>query len=685
MEIATMKQTPVTALKGVGAEREKLLQKRNIYNIYDLLYSFPREYENRGNVKTISQLEDGETVAVHAMIASKASQRRIRANLSVCKFAIKDTTGNATIVFYNQPFLKNTFHFGQWYYFYGKVTRNFGVIELQTPTYDKEKQGVVPVYHLTQGLSQNILRKTIQAAFDMVGEIPDYLPTWLREEYGLCSLQEALYMVHFPQDEAQAAKARKRLVFDELFLLQLSLFRVRNCMKQEVKGFTFAKVPELQTFIDGLPFALTQAQKSVLHEIEEDMESPRVMNRLVQGDVGSGKTIVALLAMLKAVKSGYQAAYMAPTEILAEQHFRNINGFLEATGVRTAILKGSQNRAQREEALQQIADGQVDIVIGTHALIQESVKFSKLGLVITDEQHRFGVRQREILAGKAEGVPDVLVMTATPIPRTLGLILYGDLDISVIDTMPQGRLPIKTYVVGESMRERISKFILKQVEEDHQVYIVCPAIEEKEEQEGLPEMDALKKAEEYYKEVTDCANGVFRHVEVGLIHGKMKRSEQEATMSRFASGEIKILIATTVIEVGVDVPNATLMVVENAERFGLAQLHQLRGRVGRGKDQSFCVLFCQSRSDVSRERMQVMASTTDGFVIAQKDLEIRGPGEFFGTRQHGLPTLRIANLYQDTDILRLAQKAAGLFMEGVFRLSDAEEKAVNALTMDIIL
>ena len=415
------------------------------------------------------------------------------------------------------------------------------------------------------------------------------------------------------------------------------------------------------------------------------MESPKVMNRLVQGDVGSGKTIVALLAMLKAVRSGYQTAYMAPTEILAEQHFRNINGFLEGTGVRTALLKGSQGKQQREQVLQQIVSGQADIVIGTHALIQETVQFHNLGLVVTDEQHRFGVRQREVLSEKSSGVPDVLVMTATPIPRTLGLILYGDLDISVIDTMPRGRLPIKTYVVGESMRERISKFILKQVEEGHQVYIVCPAIEEKEETADMPELQELKKAEEYYKEVTNGVSGIFRHVEVGLIHGKMKRAEQEATMARFSAGEVKILIATTVIEVGVDVPNATLMVVENAERFGLAQLHQLRGRVGRGTAQSFCVLFCQSNSDVSRERMQVMAETTDGFVIAQKDLEIRGPGEFFGTRQHGLPVLKIANLYQDTDLLRMAQKCAGAFMQGGFLLSEPEKSAINSMIFDIIL
>ncbi len=685
MEIANLKQMPVTAIKGVGAEREKLLQKLNVNSVYDLLYVFPREYENRGNQKTISELEDDETVTVHAMIGSRPVERRIRSNLSVCKFAIKDATGNASIVFYNQPFLKNTFRFGQWYYFYGKVSKNFGVTELQSPTYAKEAQGIVPIYPLTQGLSQNVLRKTIQTAFLQAGEVSDYLPAWILEEYGLCPLSEALYTIHFPTDEQQVAKARTRLVFDELFLLQLSLFQVRNRLKEEVQGFAFQKVPELQQFIEGLPFSLTEAQRQVLREIEADMESTKVMNRLVQGDVGSGKTIVALLAMLKAVRSGYQAAYMAPTEILAEQHFRNINGFLEGTGVRTAILKGSQSRVQREAVLTQIADGEADIIIGTHALIQESVAFSKLGLVITDEQHRFGVRQREILSEKSQGVPDVLVMTATPIPRTLGLILYGDLDISVIDTMPRGRLPIKTYVVGESMRARITKFILKQVEEGHQAYIVCPAIEEKEENAGMPELQQLKKAEEYYKEVTDSLNGAFRHVEVGLIHGKMKRAEQETTMARFAAGEIKILIATTVIEVGVDVPNATLMVVENAERFGLAQLHQLRGRVGRGKDQSFCVLFCQSNSDVSRERMQVMAGTTDGFVIAQKDLEIRGPGEFFGTRQHGLPVLKIANLYQDTQILRLAQKAAGQFLQGGFRLSGVEKNVINGLISDIVL
>lgn len=679
MDIMECKELPVTAVKGVGAERAKLLSKLGIESVYDLLYFFPREYEDRSKGKHIAELEDGDIVTLYAMVATKAVEKRIRPGFSLCKFGIKDQTGNASIVFYNQPFIKNTLKLGQWYYFYGKVTKNFGMAEMQTPTYDKEAQGLVPLYALTKGLSQNILRHCIKEALHMVTGLQEYLPEWLRAEYGLCDIQSAIQGIHFPETAEETMLARKRLIFEELLILQLSLFQMRNQMKEEVNGFAFQKVPELEALIQSLPFALTEDQKEVFREIETDMESSRVMNRLVQGDVGSGKTIVAVLAMVKAVKSGYQAAYMAPTEILAEQHLRNISVFLTDTGIRVRLLKGGQTKKQREEILEEIREGEADIVVGTHALIQSQVAFRNLGLVITDEQHRFGVRQRAMLADKAQGVPDVLVMTATPIPRTLALILYGDLDISVIRSMPKGRVPIQTYVVEESMRQRIHSFIRKQVQEGRQVYIVCPAIEEKEEITSQ-ELLELKKAEEYYREIT---TRIFPDIPAGLVHGKLRNTEKEAAMRAFSAGETKILVATTVIEVGVDVPNASLIVIENAERFGLAQLHQLRGRVGRGAYQSYCVLFNQSKSQVSKERMKVMAETADGFVIAQKDLEIRGPGEFFGTRQHGLPILRIANLYEDTDVLKDAQKAAGYLLENEYKLNEQEKNGINRLIMGL--
>lgn len=683
MYIQDLKNVPVTEIKGIGEERGKILKNMGINSVFDLIYFFPREYEDRSVVKPISDIQDGETATIRAMVVSKCVEQRIRKNLALYKFSVKDTSGSAVITFYNQPFVKNILKPGAWYYFYGRIYKNFGKMEMQAPACDTENKCIVPVYSLTKGMTQNILRKIIKSALEYAVGIEDYMPSEVKEFYGLYDLKEAVRTMHFPDlDSEKLAMARKRLVFDEFFILQLSLFKVRNKLKQEENGFVFGPVPEIKCFIDSLPFELTEDQKNVFREIEEDMESNRVMNRLVQGDVGSGKTVVAVLAMFKAVRNGFQAAYMAPTEILAEQHFKTVSKFLKGFDINVVLLKGGQSKKQREQVLSLIENGEAQIIIGTHALIQEAVSFKSLGLVVTDEQHRFGVRQRAMLAEKSCGVPDVLVMTATPIPRTLAMILYGDLDISSIKTMPKGRIPIKTYAVDESFRERINNFVIKNASEGRQVYIVCPAIEENEENTVSFDGTDLKKAEEYYKEVSQ---GVFRGFRVGLIHGRMKNAEKEETMKRFSSGEIDILVTTTVIEVGVDVPNAALIVVENAERFGLAQLHQLRGRVGRGQWQSFCVLFNQSKSEVSRERMKVMTNTSDGFIIAQKDLEIRGPGEFFGTKQHGLPILKVANLYEDTIILKEAQKAAGYFLNYEYKMNEKEKNGINCLIMDIKL
>lgn len=688
MKYTELSNIPVGQVKNVGKTRMKVLAKKGIHNLLDLITEYPRAYEDRRKVKKMINLQDGDNVTVHGLITSRIIERRIRSNLYIYNTIIKDDTGSMNVVWFNQPYIRKSLKFGDMCYFYGKVTSNNGRCEMQNPVFEKMEEGkegsmigIFPIYSLVEGLTQNIMRKIMQSALDEIKVIDDYLSEDLKEKYNLCDLDYAIRGIHFPEDDEMAEKARKRLVFDELLILQLTLFKTRNYLEDEANGIQFEPSKDVNGFIESLPFDLTNAQRKAFNDIEKDMESPKIMNRLVQGDVGSGKTIVALLAMLKAVCSGYQAAYMVPTEILAEQHFSTITKMLDdcdfkymyegqLKDVNVVLLKGKQTKAQREIINNSISSGQADIIIGTHAVIQESVQYKKLGLVITDEQHRFGVRQRATLQEKSDGNPDVLVMTATPIPRTLGLILYGDLDITIIDEMPKGRIPIKTYVVDERMRTRIDNFIIKTVNNGGQVYIVCPAVEEGETLN-------IKSAKELYEEVID---DVFRDLDVGLIYGKLKSEDKDKVMRDFSEGRIDVLISTTVIEVGVDVPNATLMVIENAERFGLAQLHQLRGRVGRGQKQSHCILYNQGKSELSIERMKILASTNDGFVISEKDLELRGPGEFFGTRQHGIPTLKIANLYEDIDILKNVQKASGEILADDSDLSEMKNKELNKLT-----
>jgi ATP-dependent DNA helicase RecG len=646
---------PIKYLKGVGETRAALFQKLNIFNVEHVITHFPREYEDRSNLKPIAQLHDGEISAFEGMIASDIVVSRPRKGLTVQKLHIKDATGVITATWFNQSYLKNTFNVGEKYVFYGKIIRRYGSIQVQSPVYEKVLEGemkntcrIVPVYPSTARLTQNVIRSVIRNALELTADcMEEVLPRWIRNTYRLSEINYSVKNIHFPESEKDFENARYRLVFEELLLLQLGLMTIKNTMGDSKKGIIFKSTSEVKQFIKKLPFSLTGAQKKVLSEIESDMESPKVMNRLVQGDVGSGKTIVAVLALFKAVKSGYQGTLMVPTEILAEQHYRSVCELTADTGVRVTLLTGSQTKKQRSMIVEDIASGKVDIIIGTHALIEENIIFSNLGLVVTDEQHRFGVRQRAALSKKGEN-PDVLVMTATPIPRTLALVLYGDLDISIIDEMPPGRKPIETYAVNNSMRNRINVFIRKKVAEGRQVYIVCPLVEDSD---AIEAKSASKLAEK-------IANEDFRDLRVGLIHGKMKSKDKDNIMNAFVSGDIDILVSTTVIEVGVNVPNATLMVIENAERFGLAQLHQLRGRVGRGEHQSYCILYNESDSYIARERMKIMQKTNDGFIISEKDLELRGPGEFFGTRQHGLPDLKIANLYRDMEILKKAQQAA---------------------------
>ena len=496
----------------------------------------------------------------------------------------------------------------------------------------------------------------------MLKDIEDPLPESVLRKYRLADFGESIRHVHYPKDMESLEKARRRCVFQELLEFQLALLSMRK-QDNEAAGIMFNKSTLTDSFIKSLPFELTDAQHRVFNEIYTDMTLPKTMNRLVQGDVGSGKTVVAVLAMLVAAESGYQSAMMAPTEILAQQHFNTVSRLLEGFPFRVALLTGSTTAKNAKEILSGLANGDIHIIIGTHALIEERVQYHNLGLVITDEQHRFGVKQRALLSRKGNN-PDMLVMTATPIPRTLAMILYGDLDISIIDEMPPGRIKVKTYVVTEDYRERIDRFILKEVGEGRQVYIICPLVEDSE---MIDAYSAVKTAEEAAAKFKDCR--------VGIIHGKMKPAEKEEVMKSFAEGSIDILVSTTVVEVGVDVPNASLMVVENAERFGLAQLHQLRGRVGRGKNQSYCILFNQGSSEVSKERLEIMTKSTDGFYISEQDLKLRGPGEFFGTRQHGLPELKIANLYTDMNILKEAQECS----ERIYRYGYLEKEEYSRL------
>ena len=653
METTSILNKSIQCIKGVGEARARLLKKLGINTIEDMLYHFPRDYEDRASIKKIHELLDEQPACFKGIVVAKITETRPRKGLTIQSLLVKDETGTINLTWFNQSYLKNSFYPGQQYMFYGKPAKKYKQLEIQNPIYEKlednlkETGKIVPIYPTISDLSQKILRNTIKISLDMLdNQMKDYMPAKLKERYNLAEINYALKNIHFPFDKKSYEFARRRLVFEELLLLQIGLLSIKDKFCDNATGIKFKKVPEVHEFINRLPFSLTHAQVKVFDEIERDMESEKIMNRLVQGDVGSGKTIVAGLAMFKAVLSGYQAAMMAPTSILAEQHYNSFKQLFQEYGLKTILITGSLTQKQKKQTLEEISEGRADIIIGTHALIEEGVEFNKLGLVVTDEQHRFGVRQRAKLVAKGN-MPDILVMTATPIPRTLALILYGDLDISVIDEMPPGRKKIETYSIEEHMRERVNNFIKKQIQEGRQAYIVCPLVEESE---TLSAKSVDKHAEELSKN--------FHPYKVAYLHGKMKASLKEDIMREFNNGNINILVSTTVIEVGVNVPNASIMVVENAEKFGLAQLHQLRGRVGRGKAQSFCVLICNSDTKIAGERMRVMQRTNDGFEIAEKDLELRGTGEFFGTRQHGIPDLKIANLFKDIDILKEAQKAA---------------------------
>ena len=649
----------VKFVKGVGPNRVKLLNKLNIYNLEDLITYYPREYEDRSKPKKIADTENGEECLIEGIVTSRIKEIRThRKNMIIYKLIVRDDTDSCELVWYNQSYLKKMFRIGETYKFFGRINKRIGQTEMVSPVYDLEGNNkntgrIIPIYPLTYSLSQNTLRHIIEEGLKQAKDkIAETLPEYILEEYKLMKLKNAMQSIHFPKELKDFGEARNRLAFEELLTMQLLLLNLKNKYKNTEKGIKFDSKVKMSDVINDLPFKLTKAQTRVLEEIDSDMESDKAMNRLLQGDVGSGKTIVSIIAAYKAVKSGYQMAMMAPTSILASQHLENFKNVLEKYDIKCELLLGNTTKKKKEDILSRLKDGEIDIIIGTHSLLEENVIFKNLGLVVTDEQHRFGVRQRSTIVSKGKN-PDVLVMTATPIPRTLALILYGDLDISIIDELPPNRKKIDTFAVRKSLEERVNNFVKKQIDEGRQAYIVCPLVEESEEIEAK----SVEELTEKYK------NEVFKEYKVECLHGKMKPKEKEEIMQRFKEGKIDILISTTVIEVGVDVPNSNIMVIENAERFGLAQLHQLRGRVGRGEYQSYCILKYQGNSELIRKRMQVMQETNDGFIISEKDLELRGSGEFFGTKQHGIPEFKVANLFEDMKLLKLVQSAAIKILE----------------------
>ena len=666
-------QTDVRYIKGIGEARAKALSKLGIATLQDLIGYFPRRYEDRTMTRTIRELELGETVCVRAMIANDPVASRISGGRTVVKARAVDDSGALDLTFFNQEYRKNSLHRGETYIFCGKVEGNLLARRMINPIVEQEGQQVltghiVPIYPLTAGVSQNLLYKAVgQGLTECRHLLTDCLPDAVRQEHSLCHSGYAYENIHFPADAEALNLARRRMVFEELFILSCGLQMLRS-RRTDVAG-PVCKAADMEEFYRALPFPLTKAQRRAITEAVTDMESGRPMNRLCQGDVGSGKTMVAAGCVWFAAQSGWQSALMAPTEILARQHYENLAPLFEKFGLRCALLTGSTKARERRDILENLALGSIDLCIGTHALLTEDVSYARLGLVITDEQHRFGVNQRAALGQKAEN-PHMLVLSATPIPRTLALIIYGDLDVSVMNELPPGRQKVDTFAVGESYRQRVNQFIRKQVEAGHQVFIVCPLVGQ---EDHIP--DERKAAAAYAKKLRE---EVFPDLRVCLLHGKMKAKEKEKVMEDFAAGNGDILVATTVVEVGVDVPNATCMVVENAERFGLSQLHQLRGRVGRGQAKSYCILLSEHPSEETKRRLKVMTKTNDGFEISREDLALRGPGDFFGQRQHGLPALKIADLSCDMALLDEAQQAAKGWMAQDPGLEKPESGALRA-------
>lgn len=667
-------KTPLRELKGVGEKTEKLFQKIGITTAEELLRYYPRTYDIYEEPVEIASAEEDKTVSIRATIATGIYINQIR-NLQVLTTTVTDASGRLPVAWFNAPYLRGTLKKGSVFILRGKIIRKKGRPQMEHPeiftpaAYEEIIHSMQPVYGLTKGLSNKMITKLVHQILDTRPLHGEYLPEEIRERYQLADANYAIRTIHFPKNMQELLTARKRLVFDEFLLFVLAIQLLKEKTEEAPNTFPMKPVWTTEEIIEGLPYDLTGAQKNVWHEIERDLSGHKLMSRLVQGDVGSGKTVIAFLAMVLSAENGFQSALMVPTEVLANQHYEGFLRLMEEQNISSChpvLLTGSTTARQKREIYQKIADGEVNVIIGTHALIQEKVEYKNLGLVITDEQHRFGVRQREALTTRGNP-PHVLVMSATPIPRTLAIILYGDLDISIIDELPAKRLPIKNCVVGTSYRPKAYSFIEKQVQMGRQAYVICPMVEESE---GLE----AENVTDYARKLQEILPG---EIKVEILHGKMKPKEKNRIMEAFASGEIQVLVSTTVVEVGVNVPNATVMMVENAERFGLAQLHQLRGRVGRGEHQSYCIFIQGNNEENTSKRLKILNESNDGFYIAGEDLKLRGPGDLFGIRQSGLMEFKIGDIYNDAGILKNASEAAGEILALDFDLILPQHKALK--------
>ena len=666
-------QDNIKTIKGIGEKKAQAFAKLGVVTLYDLLSFFPRRYEDRSQIVPIAGAEDGANVCISAVVADEPRLARIRRGMELVKFKVFDDSGMLEVTYFNQSWMKNNISRGEEYVFYGRMECKGQRRTMANPVYEKADapRGVtgriMPVYPMSRGLTQKVIAQSVRSGLDAcVQQLPEPIPAELMRRLKLADAAYAYENVHFPADFEALRQARRRLVFEELFLLACALER-RRAGRVEKPGLRFG-APDMEAFYARLPFSPTGAQKRAVREALADMASGRAMNRLLQGDVGSGKTLCAAALAWAAHRNGSMTAFMAPTEILAEQHCKTLTGLLAPLGMRVEKLTGAMTVREKHAVKRALADGEIDLLVGTHALFTDDVVYPRLGLVITDEQHRFGVGQRAALAAKSETV-HMLVMSATPIPRTLALIIYGDLDVSILDEMPPGRQKVDTFAVDSRYRERLNGFIRRQAENGNQVYVVCPAVEESENESML----SLKSAERTAEEL----QAALPELRIACVHGRMKPKEKDAVMDGFTRGETDVLVSTTVIEVGVDVPNATLMIVENAERFGLSQLHQLRGRVGRGRDKSYCVLVSDAQNEEAKARLSILCETNDGFRIAEEDLRLRGPGDFFGARQHGLPEMHIAHLGADTGILKAAKAEADAIFASDPLLERAEHAALR--------
>lgn len=658
-----MNQEPVTSLKGIGEKTAGLFARLGVCTVEDLLHDYPRAYDAYEEPVPVGKLQENTTAAVAGQLLKTASVRRFK-NIQVIVATVKDMTGSLQLTWYNMPYLRNTLQMGQFLVFRGRAVKKGGRLTMEQPeiftpeAYEAVRDSMQPIYGQTKGLGNKAIVRAVAQALEQRQLEREYLPPSLREKYELAEYNYAIEHIHFPSSRQELLFARKRLVFDEFFFFLLAVRRLKEKRQDCRSSFVMSHASQVDQLIEALPYSLTEAQNKVLKEVSRDLESGLVMNRLIQGDVGSGKTIIAVLALLQTACNGFQGALMAPTEVLARQHFESITGLFKTYNIeKTAVLvTGSMTAKEKRTAYEKIASHEADIIVGTHALIQEKVHYHRLGLVITDEQHRFGVGQREALGSKGQengSLPHVLVMSATPIPRTLAIILYGDLDISVIDQMPANRLPIKNCVVNTGYRERAYQFMAREVAAGRQAYVICPMVEASEMIEAENVLDYTKLLRQKLPET----------ITVEYLHGKMKGKEKNQIMERFAAGEIQVLVSTTVVEVGVNVPNATVMMIENAERFGLAQLHQLRGRVGRGSHQSYCIMVNCSDQEGTQERLDILNRSNDGFYIASEDLKLRGPGDFFGIRQSGDMEFKLADIYTDAGLLKTVSEEVNRILD----------------------